>query len=33
MIAAVLTDPQDISKRPLRIEEVVRPALQPGQSC
>jgi propanol-preferring alcohol dehydrogenase len=31
MIAAVLTDPQDISKRPLRIEEVVRPALQPGR--
>jgi propanol-preferring alcohol dehydrogenase len=30
MIAAVLTEPQDISKRPLRIEEVPRPALEPG---
>ena len=30
MIAAVLTTPQDISKRPLRIEEVPRPALEPG---
>ncbi len=30
MIAAVLTAPQDISALPLRIEEVPRPALQPG---
>lgn len=30
MIAAVLTAAQDISKRPLRIEEVPRPALEPG---
>jgi propanol-preferring alcohol dehydrogenase len=30
MIAAVLAEPQDISERPLRIEEVPRPALEPG---
>ena len=30
MRAAILTAPQDVSKRPLRIEEVPRPALQPG---
>ncbi len=30
MIAATLTQPQAISNRPLRIEEVPRPALQPG---
>lgn len=30
MTAAVLTAAQDISKRPLRIEEVPRPALEPG---
>src|ERR1022692_1275524 len=30
MIAAVLAEPQDISERPLRIEEVPRPALKPG---
>jgi propanol-preferring alcohol dehydrogenase len=30
MIAAVLTEPQDISKRPLRLADVPRPALQPG---
>ena len=30
MIAAVLTEPQDLSKRPLRIEEVPRPELEPG---
>ncbi|MGA3316580.1 MAG: zinc-dependent alcohol dehydrogenase family protein [Candidatus Korobacteraceae bacterium] len=30
MTAAVLTEPQDISERPLRIDEVPRPALEPG---
>jgi propanol-preferring alcohol dehydrogenase len=30
MIAAVLTEPQNISKCPLCIEEVPRPALEPG---
>jgi alcohol dehydrogenase, propanol-preferring len=30
MIAAVLNTPQDVSNRPLRIEEVSRPALQSG---
>ena len=30
MIAAILTAAQDVSKRPLRIDEVPRPALEPG---
>jgi propanol-preferring alcohol dehydrogenase len=30
MIAAILAATQDVSKRPLRIEEVPRPALEPG---
>jgi propanol-preferring alcohol dehydrogenase len=30
MIAAILTAAQDVSKRPLRIDDVPRPALEPG---
>jgi len=31
MRAAVLTSPQDVSRHPLRITEVEKPSLQPGQ--